>query len=61
MNPPATMERFGWHFSPGEPAMETQNDYDREVFNGDLSMVDCIDDEEQVAASPSFQHRRGES
>ena len=26
--------------------METQNDYDREVFNGDLGMVDRIDEEE---------------
>ncbi|CAO4155326.1 ATP-binding domain-containing protein [Methylorubrum extorquens] len=26
--------------------METQNDYDREVFNGDLGMVARIDDEE---------------
>ena len=26
--------------------METQNDYDREVFNGDLGMVVRIDDEE---------------
>ena len=38
-NPPATVERFGWRFSPGDRVMETQNDYDREVFNGDLGMV----------------------
>ncbi|HEX2556434.1 MAG TPA: ATP-dependent RecD-like DNA helicase [Microvirga sp.] len=45
-NPPATVERFGWRFSPGDRVMETQNDYDREVFNGDLGMVARIDDEE---------------
>ena len=45
-NPPATVERFGWKFSPGDRIMETQNDYDREVFNGDLGMVVRIDDEE---------------
>ena len=45
-NPPATVERFGWRFSPGDRIMETQNDYDREVFNGDLGMVVRIDDEE---------------
>ena len=45
-NPPATVERFGWRFSPGDRVMETQNDYDREVFNGDLGMVVRIDDEE---------------
>ena len=46
-NPPASVERFGWRFSPGDRVMETQNDYDREVFNGDLGMVDRIDEEEE--------------
>jgi exodeoxyribonuclease V alpha subunit len=45
-NPPATIERFGWRFSPGDRVMETQNDYDREVFNGDLGRIDRIDNEE---------------
>ncbi len=45
-SPPATVERFGWRFSPGDRVMETQNDYDREVFNGDLGTVDRIDDDE---------------
>jgi len=45
-NPPASVERFGWKFSPGDRVMETQNDYDREVFNGDLGMVDRIDEDE---------------
>jgi exodeoxyribonuclease V alpha subunit len=45
-NPPATVERFGWRFSPGDRVMETQNDYDREVFNGDLGMIVRIDDED---------------
>ena len=45
-NPPATIERFGWRFSPGDRVMETQNDYDRDVFNGDLGTVDRIDNEE---------------
>ncbi|QRM28336.1 ATP-dependent RecD-like DNA helicase [Microvirga sp. VF16] len=45
-NPPAKVERFGWRFSPGDRVMETQNDYDREVFNGDLGTVVRIDDEE---------------
>ncbi|MXQ12221.1 SF1B family DNA helicase RecD2 [Microvirga makkahensis] len=45
-NPPAKVERFGWRFSPGDRVMETQNDYDREVFNGDLGTVVGIDDEE---------------
>ncbi len=45
-DPPARVERFGWRFSPGDRVMETQNDYDREVFNGDLGTVVRIDDEE---------------
>ncbi|WP_457089895.1 SF1B family DNA helicase RecD2 [Microvirga sp. P5_D2] len=45
-DPPATVERFGWRFSQGDRVMETQNDYDREVFNGDLGMVVRLDDEE---------------
>ena len=45
-NPPATIERFGWRFSPGDRVMETQNDYDRDVFNGDLGTVDRIDNDE---------------
>jgi exodeoxyribonuclease V alpha subunit len=45
-NPPTSVERFGWKFSPGDRVMETQNDYDREVFNGDLGTVARIDDEE---------------
>jgi exodeoxyribonuclease V alpha subunit len=45
-NPPTKVERFGWRFSPGDRVMETQNDYDREVFNGDLGTVVRIDDEE---------------
>jgi exodeoxyribonuclease V alpha subunit len=45
-NPPAIIERLGWRFAPGDRVMETQNDYDREVFNGDLGTVDRIDNEE---------------
>jgi exodeoxyribonuclease V alpha subunit len=41
-----SVERFGWRLSPGDRAMEAQNDYDREVFNGDLGIVVQIDDEE---------------
>jgi exodeoxyribonuclease V alpha subunit len=43
---PGSVERFGWRFSPGDRVMETQNDYDREVFNGDLGTVARIDEEE---------------
>ena len=45
-NPSVTVERFGWRFAPGDRVMETQNDYDRDIFNGDLGMVTGIDNEE---------------
>lgn len=44
--PAQQVERFGWRFAPGDRVMETQNDYDREVFNGDLGHVVRIDDAE---------------
>ena len=45
-NPAVSVERFGWRFSPGDRVMESENDYDREVFNGDLGTVARIDEDE---------------
>lgn len=45
-NPAISVERFGWRFSPGDRVMESQNDYDRDVFNGDLGTVGRIDEDE---------------
>ena len=45
-NPPTFVERFGWRFAPGDRVMQTENDYDKEVFNGDLGTVARIDQEE---------------
>jgi len=45
-NPPASVERFGWRFSPGDRVMETQNNYDKDVFNGDLGTVAQIDEDD---------------
>ncbi|MBB2961102.1 ATP-dependent RecD-like DNA helicase [Methylobacterium sp. R2-1] len=47
-SPPAQVERFGWRFAPGDRVMETRNDYDRDVFNGDLGTVSAIDAEEEA-------------
>ena len=41
------MERFGWTYRPGDKVMQTANDYDKEVFNGDLGFVSTIDVEAQ--------------
>ena len=45
LNPPgeARVERFGWTFCPGDKVMQVENDYDREVYNGDLGIVQSID------------------
>src|SRR3974390_1899465 len=42
------IERFGSSFAPGNKVMQTENDYDREVFNGDLGRVLRIDQTEGV-------------
>jgi exodeoxyribonuclease V alpha subunit len=47
-NPVASVERFGWKFAAGDRVMETVNDYDRDVFNGDLGTVVRIDEAEGV-------------
>jgi exodeoxyribonuclease V alpha subunit len=45
LNPPGEIriERFGWTFCPGDKIMQVENDYDRDVFNGDLGVVLRID------------------
>ena len=40
------VERFGWTFCRGDKVMQVENDYDREVYNGDLGVVTRIDGEE---------------
>ncbi|WP_147151264.1 SF1B family DNA helicase RecD2, partial [Neoasaia chiangmaiensis] len=48
LNPPGEVkvERFGWTYGPGDKVMQIANDYDRDVFNGDLGVIDRIDVEE---------------
>lgn len=46
------VERFGWTFAPGDKVMQIENDYDKEVYNGDIGYVDDVDpDEGQLTAS----------
>ncbi len=42
------IERFGCSFAPGDKVMQIENDYDREVFNGDLGRVRRIDQADGV-------------
>ena len=48
LNPPGEIrvERFGWTFCPGDKVMQVENDYDKDVYNGDLGVVSYIDMEE---------------
>ena len=40
------MERFGWTFAPRDKVMQIENDYDKEVYNGDIGFVADVDPEE---------------
>jgi hypothetical protein len=41
------IERFGWTFRIGDRVIQTENNYDRDVFNGDLGVVEKINRIEQ--------------
>jgi hypothetical protein len=41
----------GWTFAPGDKVMQIENDYDKEVYNGDIGyIVDVIPEEKELAA-----------
>lgn len=49
LNPPSEtkyeVERFGITFRVGDKVIQTQNNYDKEVFNGDIGVITVIDTE----------------
>jgi exodeoxyribonuclease V alpha subunit len=50
-NPPRgqpEVQRFGWTFRVGDKVLQTQNNYQREVFNGDVGRVVAIDENERA-------------
>jgi exodeoxyribonuclease V alpha subunit len=50
LNPPQSgpeVQRFGWTYRPGDKVLQTVNNYDKEVFNGDIGRITAIDPEEQ--------------
>ncbi len=52
LNPPSehSIEKFGYSFSIGDKVMQIENNYDRDVYNGDIGFVTGIDrDEEEIA------------
>jgi exodeoxyribonuclease V alpha subunit len=59
LNPPGEIrvERFGWTYCPGDKVMQVENNYDKEVYNGDLGIVSRIDvDEGEVVVA--FEDRK---
>ena len=46
------VERFGSTFAPGDKVMQIENDYDKEVYNGDIGYVEGVDlNEGELTAS----------
>lgn len=48
LNPPTqeSIQRFGYTFSVGDKVMQITNNYDKDVYNGDIGFVKYIDKEE---------------
>src|SRR6202008_706291 len=44
------VERFGWRFQIGDKVIQTENDYAKDVFNGDIGVVERIDAVDQQVA-----------
>jgi exodeoxyribonuclease V alpha subunit len=45
-SPTTKVERFGWAFAPGDKVMQIENDYDKDVFNGDIGYIQKVDTDE---------------
>jgi exodeoxyribonuclease V alpha subunit len=43
----AVVEKFGWQFRVGDKVIQTENNYDKEVFNGDIGHITAIDTAEK--------------
>jgi exodeoxyribonuclease V alpha subunit len=47
LNPPrngeAAVEKYGWRFHLRDKVIQTENNYEKEVFNGDIGTVEVID------------------
>lgn len=41
------IQKFGWTFREGDKVMQTLNNYDKEVFNGDIGLIARVDPTEQ--------------
>ncbi len=64
LNPPREggrdeVERFGWTFRTGDRVIQTQNDYDKEVFNGDIGRITRVSAEDREIRV-AFENREKE-
>jgi exodeoxyribonuclease V alpha subunit len=54
LNPPRlgepSVEKFGWRFQIRDKVIQTENDYDKDVFNGDVGIIERVDPVEQQVA-----------
>jgi exodeoxyribonuclease V alpha subunit len=48
LNPPTeqSLKSFGWSYSVGDKVMQIQNNYQKDVYNGDLGVISTINMEE---------------
>jgi exodeoxyribonuclease V alpha subunit len=50
------VERFGCTFAPGDKVMQIENDYDKEVYNGDIGYINDVNPEDNELTA-SFDGR----
>jgi exodeoxyribonuclease V alpha subunit len=53
------VERFGYTYRPGDKVMQIVNDYEKDVFNGDIGFIETIDADAQEMII-SFDERQVE-
>ena len=61
LNPATTgpqVQRFGWTFRVGDKVMQTHNNYQKEVFNGDIGRISAIDETSARSRSSTTAARR---
>ena len=49
LNPQGSgVDRYGWTYRAGDRVMQLENDYDKEVFNGDIGWIEMVDPANRV-------------
>lgn len=58
LNPPGehSIEKFGYRFSVADKVMQIENNYDKDVYNGDIGFVTHIDADEQELTATFDEH-----